>query len=181
MIGTQAEYARHAGISKQAVGKAVKRGQIPLRPDGKVDFESADLARSRNLNPARDLAASDRKSVGGDQGDPPASPPEQAGLSFNDARTAREAFQAKLSKLEYERKIGELISRQEVADALVTAGRAIRNKLDALPNMADELVAIVAAGGGARDVRQAIVERVTALEQSIAETLAKLGGEDDDG
>lgn len=179
MIGTQAEYARYAGISKQAVGKAVKRGQIPLRSDGKVDFEAADLARSRNLNPARDLSVSDRASVGSETGDHSAAVPDQGGLSFNDARAAREAFQAKLSKLEYERKIGEVISRREVEDSLFAAARVIRGKLDALPNIADALVEIVTNGGGAREVRAEIAERVRDLEQTTSNALARLGGEDD--
>lgn len=174
-IGSQAEYARHAGVSREAVSKAVRHGKIPLRPDRKIDFDLADEIRRGSANPARDVPPEPPMEAS----EPAALVPEDA--TFRSNRAERERIAAERDAMNLAKLKGELISRQEVADALVTAGRKIRNKLDALPNMADAVVAIVAGGGGARDVRLAIVERVTALEQSIAETLAKLGGEDDDG
>lgn len=174
-IGSQAEYARHAGISRQAVNKGVAAGTIPVRSDGKIDFAVADAVRKSGANPARlpepepvpDIPAMD------------AAAPVDG--SFAAARTERERIAAERAAMDLARLKGELVSRAEVTDALITAGRTIRGKLDALTHIADEVVAICAAGGGARDVRQVIAERVKTLEQSIADALAKLGGEDEDG
>jgi len=175
-IGTQAEYARHAGISKQAVGKAIRTGRIPRLPDGRIDFAAADLARERNTDPAR------RPLDPGPEApstDPPQPEVASGGLSFTDARTAREAYQAKLSKLDYETKIGLLIPRREVEDAMVAAGRLIRQEMEGLLDLADEVVSICAADGGVAEVRQVIKARVTAMQQKTADALARLGGEDD--
>ncbi|WP_337996216.1 hypothetical protein [Oleispirillum naphthae] len=172
-IGSQAEYAKRAGISRQAVSKAVKSGTIPLRPDGKIDFELADEARRRSANPARDPETEFLP----EPTDADTSAPEDA--TYRSSRAERERIAAERDAMNLAKLKGELISRQDIADALVATGRKIRNKLDSLPNMADEVVAIVAGGGGARDVRQAITERVKALEQAIADALAKPGGEDD--
>lgn len=175
-IGSQAAYARHAGITKQAVGKAVRTGRIPLLPDGQIDFDAADLARARNTDPAR-------KPLDPRSEPTPETPPlpemASGGLSFMDAKTAREAYQAKLSKLDYETKIGLLIPRREVEDAMVAAGRMIRQEMDGFADLADEVVSICAKEGGTAEVRQAIKARVTALQQKIADALARLGGEDD--
>ena len=171
-IGSQAEYARHAGISRQAVSKAVASGAIPTR-DGKIDFDLADEVRRGAGNPARepepDMLPEMPEAV--------SAAPEDA--TYRASRAERERIAAERAALDLAKLKGELISRQEIADALVTAGRTIRNKLDALPHMADELVAIIAGGGGAGEVRQAIAERVTATEETIAKALAKPGGEDD--
>lgn len=172
-IGSQAEYARHADISRAAVNKAVKNGKIPLRPDGKIDFALADEIRRGSANPARDPEPDPLPEAA----EASFAAPED--LTYRASRAERERIAAERAAMDLAKLKGELISRQEVADALVTAGRAIRNKLDALPNMADEIVAIVAGGGGAREVRQAISKRVTDLEQSVSDTLARLGGEDD--
>lgn len=172
-IGSQAEYAKHAGISRQAVSKAVKAGTIPLRPDGKVDFEFADEARRGSANPARDPGPEFLP----EPTDAESSAPEDA--TYRSSRAERERIAVEREAINLAKLKGELISQQEVAEALVTAGRKIRGKLDALANMADEVVAVCARGGGARDVRQAISERVSTLEQAIADALAMPGGEDD--
>ena len=174
-IGTQADYARHAGISKQAVNKMVRLGKIPRRPDGKIDFAEADHARNVNADPARNMA--DPPSLTNDESG--LMPLEQAassgGLSFSRARTAREAYQAKMAQLEYERLSGQVLQKRDVEDGLVTAGRAIRLKMDAIPGMADEVVSLIARGGGAVEVRRLLRTKVRDLEQTIVDTLTEVG------
>lgn len=167
MIGSQADYAKHAGISRQAVSKAVKAERIPIRPDGKIDFAEADLARNavavpttENPNPAN--------------GEQPEAAQNQGGFSYADHRAAREEYQAKLARLQYEREIGELLPLQEVEAAIVEVGRKIQQSLDSLTAWADELDA-AARNGGADGVRSVLKAKVRDLEKMTAESLNVLG------
>lgn len=46
--GNQVEYAKHRGVSKVAVNKAIKAGRISIDADGKIDFAKADAQWSAN-------------------------------------------------------------------------------------------------------------------------------------
>lgn len=178
MIGSQTAYARHVGISKQAVNKMVKQGKIPLTANGKIDFAVADHARQNNGDPARLVAMA-----------PPIPPPEynvddlppekaaQSGLSFSEARAEREAYQAKRVKLEYERQIGLLLPKREIEDAMVASGLKIRLGLDGIIDWADALDA-TARNGGAVAVRAFLKEKVRNLESMVAESLNLLADDE---
>lgn len=177
MIGSQKDYADHIGKTKQYVNKLVKNGKIPLRPDRKIDFAEADFALNRLADPARQQTPVT----------PPVSPSvpasdlfeaaptmqQTAAPTFADVKTAREGYQAKLSKLQYEREIGKLVNKAELEKALVSAGRSIRQKLDALPAWAGELFALVQDGGSEIEVRKFLKSRVHELEETISENLAE--------
>lgn len=180
MIGTQKDYADHIGKSKQYVNKLVRQGRIPVRSDGKVDFAEADHALRRTADPARAMAEDepDNDAPASEASEPTPQPAPAGGVSYSNARTAREAYAAKLAKLEYEQRIGQVVSRREVEDAMVAAGRAIRSGLDAIPGLADEVVAVCSQGGGSLEVRQLLRGRVRELEQVIADSLTRMGRDD---
>ena len=175
MIGTQVDYANHAGVSKQAVSKWVKAGKIPLRLDGKVDFAAADHARSVSADPSRNMDIQNPISLTGDRAETVG--PENSGLSYTQVRTAREAYQAKMAKLEYERLSGLYLEKRAVKDALVTVGRNIRMEIDGLIILADELDA-AARNGGVAAVRSLLREHIHKIENKIAEKLTNLGDEE---
>ncbi|MDJ0685389.1 MAG: hypothetical protein QNJ84_11860 [Alphaproteobacteria bacterium] len=181
MIGSQAAYAEHAGISRQAVNKAVKQRKIPVRPDGQIDFEEADHARRQNGDPARRMAAMAGEPEPPDHEDEnlalDEAAPKTGGLSFNKARTVREAYQAKMAELEYERQLGLWLRKQEVQDAMVASGRKIRQGLDGVVGWAEELDA-AARNGGIEAVRTVLKERVRTLETMIVESLNLLADDD---
>lgn len=174
MIGSQAAYARHVGISRQAVNKMVQRGKIPLMPDGQVDFAEADHARRQNGDPARRMteapAATSPPKYDKDDLAPERAAPGMGGLSFSKARTAREAYQAKMAQLEYERQLGRWLPKGEIEDAMVASGRKIRQGLDGLIGWADELDA-AARNGGAEAVRALLKQKVRALESMVVKSL----------
>lgn len=93
-ILTQSQYAKARGLTKQAVSLAVKVGRLPL-VDGKVDSDVADAVFATSVM-AETLP------------------------SFAEARAAKEAFQARLKRLEYERRRGDLVSIRDV-DAYVSS------------------------------------------------------------
>ncbi len=43
LLMTQADYARHRGVSRQAISKLVKSGKIAIDDAGKIDAVAADL------------------------------------------------------------------------------------------------------------------------------------------
>ena len=112
---TQAQYARARGLSRQAISQAVKDGRISL-VGGKVDPSLADAIFALSMTGA---------------GIP----------SFAESRAAREAFQAKLKRLEYERRRGALVPINEVdhfvSGMIITA----REILSALPGELREMLA----------------------------------------
>lgn len=189
MIGSQAAYARHAGISKQAVNKLVKQGKIPLNEDGQVDFAEADHARKQNGDPARRMVeamppngADDETPEYDDEPDAldamvERAAPGSGGLSFSKARTAREAYQAKMVQLEYERQLGLWLPKREIEDAMVASGRKIRQGLDGVVGWADELDA-AARNGGAEAVRALLKEKARALESMVVESLNLLADDE---
>lgn len=181
MNGTQKEYADHIGKSKQYVNKLVKQGKINLEPDGSVDFAKADFSLNRNT-----ISGVGQNSDRGDRGEPPLDPPSSSnraggGPSYNDARTAREAYQAKMAKLEYEQKVGLVVNKRDVENAMVGAGRAIRQKMDALPALSGEIIAFIHAGNGEVELRKFIQGKVRALEETIADALTGVAKNDGDG
>lgn len=114
---TLADYARHRGVSKQAISKNKK---IPRLPNGKVDVVAADraLGEARERITIRDEAP-ESASVSPEPFAAPR-PAESAGLTK--ARTATEVYNARLKQLEYEERTGKLIN---AADAAREWGRTL--------------------------------------------------------
>lgn len=104
---TQSEYARHRGVSPQAVHKQIKAGKIPLLPNGKVDAVAADraLGETRERITIRDDVEEAPRAV--------ATPAAGAGLTK--AKTATEVYRARLAQLEYEERTGKLIDAAAAA------------------------------------------------------------------
>lgn len=177
-IGSQAGYARHAGITRQAVSKGVASGTIPILLDGKIDFDLADRARKANANPARTVDSIPEIPV---LPEPPQMAAESValGAGFAASRAEKERIAVEMAGIALAEKKRELVLRREVEDAMVSAGRMIRQEMDGFADLTDEVVSICAREGGTAEVRQAIKARVTALQQKIADALARLGGEDD--
>lgn len=139
---TQAEYARHRGVSRPAVLKAVRSGRIRLGADGKIDPVEADASWRRNTNPAKPS-----NSVAGN---PTGATPRahrhapsthrfstagaSSGPDYHVSRAVRETYMAKLAGLEFEVKTGKLIDAEEAKRAAFDDNRRVRDLLLALPD-----------------------------------------------
>jgi hypothetical protein len=129
------EAARQIGKSEAALRKAAKNGRITLNADGTVDVEKVRLQLAANTDPVR----------GGDRRQVAAPAPQShanfgAGWSQNDAsartsgtfqaaRAAREAFEAKLSELKYREAIGEYLRKADVEREYSNLFAAVRERL----------------------------------------------------
>jgi hypothetical protein len=118
---SQRAYARQRGVSQEAVRKQVKRGRIPLLPDGTIDAELADAAW-----PRRGEAA------------PPAPGPTTV-VAFDPralerARAEKTAIEAKLRALELRLREGQLVDRALVVERVLGYVRRAREQWLAWPS-----------------------------------------------
>jgi hypothetical protein len=166
------EYARHRGVSLTAVQLAVKRGRITRRADGLIDTDQADREWEQNTNhaqarygprqkktegegPASSTAATGHIQAGRhraathavrhaeqDAAELGSAERLATGPDFNRARAAKEIYEARIKKLDYEERLGNLVSRKSVEVEAFTAFRILR---DSCFNIPDRVSAQIAA------------------------------------
>ena len=142
-------YARHRGVSLKAVQKAIEAGRIQTTAEGKIDVEQADADWERNTAPRAGKTAQFQKPPAGRRTTSVVVAPQArldpaagGGLDYARARAVHENYRARLSKLDYEAKLGKLISRDEVEVAAFNRFRTLR---DGMLNIPDRLAAVLAA------------------------------------
>ncbi|MFA5041625.1 MAG: hypothetical protein WC464_08340 [Bdellovibrionales bacterium] len=140
------EYARHRGVSHVAVIKAINDGRIEREADGSIDPVKADEAWSKNTNQAHSRKRASPAEV-------PASVQSMgsAGPNFAQSRAIKEAYNARLAKLSYEEKSGQLVSIDSVKISWFGTLRVLR---DRTLNLADRLAPLLAAETDPRKVAE---------------------------
>jgi hypothetical protein len=143
-------YARHRGVSLKAVQKAIESGRIQTTEEGKIDVEQADADWEKNTAPRAGKTAKFQKPPAGRKTSTAAAaasnarldPASAGGLDYARARAVHENYRARLAKLDYEAKLGKLVSRDEVEIAAFNRFRTLR---DGMLNIPDRLAAVLAA------------------------------------
>lgn len=170
-------YARHRGVSPEAVSKAVKAGRITAGPDGKIDPKRADREWEANTDPSKPLNSVTGKPRHRKPPDSPKIPGgDVEGASggalpggvppYLQSRSIREAYLARLSKLEFEEKSGKLVN----IDAVRVVGfNAVRQARDKLMNMPDRLSPLLAGMSDSHEIHKLL----TAEIRLICEELSK--------
>ena len=168
-------YARHRGVSPEAGSKAVKAGRITVEPDGKIDPKRADREWEANTDPSKPL-----NSVSGNpkHRKPPGSPKipggdvEAAGGAlpggippYLQSRSIREAYLARLSKLEYEEKTGKLVNIDAVRVVGFNAARQARDKL---MNMPDRLSPLLAGMDDSHEIHRLLSAEIRLLCEELS-------------
>jgi pyruvate/2-oxoglutarate dehydrogenase complex dihydrolipoamide acyltransferase (E2) component len=129
------EFARQRGVSDTAVRKAIDRGEIAQEPDGSID--AAKNAAWQPRAQARRAATAHPP--------PPPQEPASAIPDYSKSRAIREAYAARLAKLEFEERAGKLVSADEARIEQFRIARALRDRLLQLPaKIAPQLVALIA-------------------------------------
>lgn len=186
---TQAEYARHRGVSRVAITKLVQNGRIPASAftvdpkdnKRKIDPAAADHALGETRQ--RILLTADPDDDDGDvAGAAGAVDPtfgsnagtrsqQSDGIArLTQARTATEIYRARTAELDYDQKIGKLLAVEDVTRSMERCAAVIVRELEQLPNFADEIAAAIARDGlqGARITLKNIARNVrAALEQHM--------------
>lgn len=126
---SQAEYAKHRGVSEAAVSKAIKAKRITLTQDGRIDPVAADAQWAANsrvrAGTGRSPAPSTRDpSEGADEG------VEKPGSNdYWDARSRREMAEAETAEMELAKLKGELIEVKAVENVWSKTCSAVREHL----------------------------------------------------
>jgi hypothetical protein len=143
-------YARYKGVSDAAVRKAIGAGRITTL-DGKIDPSVADRQWNMNTNPAQSKQPFDDGS--------PSS-------SYNFSRAKKETYEALLKKLEYEEKLGKLVSIEQMEVESFNAARIARDKLLSIP---DRIVPLLVGKTDIHEIKEI-------LRKEINESLENLTG-----
>lgn len=188
-------------IDKSTLSRQISKGLIPNHGTGRRPLvRVGEVQRSRLANIDPSMQRGEHSTLHGDA--PPAAepdpapdaadepaldfeadPPRQHGdpdrLSFNTARTAREAYQAKNAQLDYEQRVGKLLDRREVESAMFTLGTQLR---EGLQRLADTMPATLAGQTDPAVIRTALETAHAKLLEAMIDEFARkfrpLGGDD---
>lgn len=189
------EAARRLGVSDTAVHKAIKAGRVAVA--GKTDsgrplmdwadterrwLANSDVSKRSHVGsrgspvraqdaPRVKLPTSDRMdeapaSSGDDLGGD--GPRSGRGAGYAQARAAREVFQAKLAKLEYEQKSGRLVDVEAVRREVFAKAREAR---DALQNARARLVPLLAAETDAARIDELLAAEFRRVSDEMSRTV----------
>jgi|SRR5579859_2463709 len=123
---TQAAYARHRGISREAVGKAVKKGWITLI-NGKIDPKRADRDWAKNTLDRVGQPAKRARKAPKARAKPAKQGSDDDQFTYTQARTQRERANAKLAELDLKERAGMLINADEARAHTFHNQRALRD------------------------------------------------------
>jgi hypothetical protein len=185
-------YARHRGITENAVRKAIAAGRIELEHDGTIDPAKADLAWARRTDPAQQRSRPEKSEPAG-RGAGQQAPrsaetvkpvpvaaveavretlreageaPTAGGMNYVTARTANEVIKAQERRLRLGKLKGELVDR---AKAITTVFTLARRERDAWVQWPARVAALLAAELG---VDAHMME--TVLDKHVRQHLAEL-------
>lgn len=153
-------YARQRGVTEGAVRKAIKSGRIPAEPDGTIDPVQADVAWERNTSPAqqpkpepppqiravpqpvREMPSMPvRPTMRAPSSDPEQGAGNPAVPNYQTSRAIRETYNAKLTRLDYEERMGKLLKAEEVAADAYETARRVRDRLLGIPSRMSAVLA----------------------------------------
>ncbi|MHA1540039.1 MAG: hypothetical protein ACTSXQ_06160 [Alphaproteobacteria bacterium] len=118
------EFARRKEVSPTAVMKAIKNGRIALNENKKIETDTADSdwENNKRVEKERDLSALT----------PNAS--ENSRNIYQQSKTVKATYEAKLEKLKYEKEIGKLVSADQVHLDAFNTGRVTRERVLNIPD-----------------------------------------------
>lgn len=157
---SQSEFAKRQGWSRQYVGKLVKSGKISL-VNGKINSEQALAAIEAQSEPSTILRTKPQRQ----EVSLTAPKDSRQAVDFVTARTMREAFKAKMAKMEYEEKAGTLTDASKVKEDAYRAGRMVR---DALLGMPDRFSDVLAAESDPVKVRQLLMDEFESILNELS-------------
>jgi len=161
-------------VSHTAVAKALNAGRISKNADGTIDPATADAQWDRNTLPSQSLNTGAAKPAPKVETSPvstrdaPAPPETRSGApDYQTSRAIREAYTARLTKLDYEERTGKLLNADEVKVKQFNLARLLRERLQQIPRkVAPLIVAAVIAQPDQRAVEELLLDSIReALEE----------------
>jgi len=152
---SQAKYAEHRGVSRNAVHIAVRTGRIPTTPDGKIDPAIADAAWEANTDPSSPRSVVTGNPYGPNGGAPNGLSSASQTLHAHKVRQAE--IDIAMSELALERERGHLVPAADVEKEAFETARRVR---DALASMPDRLAPVLAGILDPLEVRRVLADEV---------------------
>ncbi len=158
-------YAARKGISDTAVRKAIKSGRITLTKNGKINPTLADRQWEANTDPAQVYAIKENS---------PASPSSEMasssssggiGVSYQQSRAIREAYEARLKKLEFDERTGKLISTEMVQREAFNAARKTR---DMILNVPDKVIPLLIGKTDIHEMKEILRKELLRTLENLA-------------
>ena len=158
-------YAKHRGISEGAVRKAIKTGRISTNANGKIDASKADAQWQQNSDLAQKLAITTNKSATIPKANyQPPPPTSNVGStpSYQQSRAIREAYSARMAKINFERESKKLISAEQVKVDAYNTARVTR---DRILNIPDRVIPMLVGKTDIHEMKQILkTELIKALD-----------------
>jgi hypothetical protein len=141
-IRAYAEHRRVRGLrggTTKAIQKAMAAGRIRPNAHGKIDPRQADQEWERSTAPSPTAPVRIGSHQSGDLRGQTASPgqAEAAGrpdrVSYSQSRAVREAYDARLRKLDYETRLGRLVPADDVRLEAFRRARSVRDRMMGIP------------------------------------------------
>lgn len=134
-LGTKSAYADHIGKSHQYVTKLGKNNRLVM-VGKKVDFEKTDALIAATADPGNDPNSTMAKPVENLTDEELKKQIETNSLithKYQSSRAEKESYAALNMKVEFERKIGQLVDKDGIQKAAFNVGRILREKLKSVP------------------------------------------------
>jgi len=150
-------YAKHRGVSEGAVRKAIKSGRITKNENGKIVPTIADKQWQQNSDPAQ---VQNKPQATFENTEAPAL---NVGPSYQQSRAIREAYNARMAKIQFEKETGKLISADQVRIDAYNAGRVTR---DRILNIPDRVIPMLVGKTNIKEMKEILKsELIKALEE----------------
>jgi len=157
-------YAKHRGVTDAAVRKAIRQGRISKGKNGKINPKLADKEWLQNSDPAQIKAESTFETPDYSHNSAPISQGNLiGGPSYQQSRAIKEAYGAKLLRLQFEKESKKLIS---IDDVKVSAFNAARMTRDRILNIPDRVIPQLVGKTNIFEMKEILkTELIKALEE----------------
>lgn len=159
-------YAKHRGVSRQAVYDALNEGRIKRAPDGRIDPVEADRDWRRNTGVAHGRVENTSSTAP----DEPASPTPGGGglMEIAEAERVRRHYAAERERIAYEAEAGKLIPLDDTLRMWATVLSAVRTRILSVPTTVGFAARVMACQSEA-DVRSVIEEALHAALSALSD------------
>ena len=155
---SQAEFARHRGVSRATVNLYKNKGYLIFSESGKVLVEESDVKLRDSLD----------KSRGGPK---PSGDPIPDTNSFMAAKTREMQAKAAKYELDLKEKSGELVSKEAVARAAFMLARDAQEALMSIP---DRLSSLIAAENDEAKVHELLTTEIRNVANELSNSAREL-------
>lgn len=158
------EYGRRRGVSPEAVRRAIQSGRLKnaVSRDGKgnpkIDPDVADKEWAENTSDNRGWNARENAKKTAEKD-------TQVSGTLNQSRAVKEAYLARLAKLEYEEKSGKLVPAADVKNEAFRVARIVR---DNMLNIPDRVSSELAAQTDQVQIHKMLTEEIRKALEAIS-------------